>query len=243
MCSTLVDFADGDHVMWCPEIEHKYCHQVNSCWCHHVETFSALLTLCEGNPPVTGEFPSQRPVMRNFDVCIDLHLNKRLSKQLRRRWFETPTSSLWRHCSMNRIIWMPWWRNQMEAFSALLPRFAQGIHRSPVNSPHKGQWRGALMFSLIYARINGWVNNREAGDLRHPRAHYDVTVMRFRVDFRTSSLVKMFHVRWHAHSRAMVSRRVVICRLMSFSQDILKADIYFKNDIYNIGTYSKVTFL
>ena len=46
-----------------------------------------------------------------------------------------------------------------------------------LNSPHKGQWRGALMFSLIWARINGWVNNGEAGDLRRHRAHYDVTVM------------------------------------------------------------------
>ena len=49
--------------------------------------------------------------------------------------------------------------------------------RSPVNSPHKGQWRGALVFSLICTRINGWVNNVEAGDLRRHRAHYDVTVM------------------------------------------------------------------
>ena len=55
--------------------------------------------------------------------------------------------------------------------------FMRGIHRSPVNSPHKGQWRGALMFSLICAWINGWVNNREAGDLRRHRAHYDVIVM------------------------------------------------------------------
>ena len=55
--------------------------------------------------------------------------------------------------------------------------FVRGIHRSPVNSPHKGQWRGALMFSLICVWINGWVNNREAGDLRRYRAHYDVTVM------------------------------------------------------------------
>ena len=42
---------------------------------------------------------------------------------------------------------------------------------------HKGQWRGALMFPLIYAWINGWVNNREAGDWRRHRGHYDVTVM------------------------------------------------------------------
>ena len=55
--------------------------------------------------------------------------------------------------------------------------FVWGIHRSPVNSPHKGQWRGALMFSLICVWINGWVNNREAGDLRCYQAHYDVTVM------------------------------------------------------------------
>ena len=55
--------------------------------------------------------------------------------------------------------------------------FVRGIHRSPVNSSHKGQWRGALMFSLISARINGWVNNREAGDLRCIRPHNDVTIM------------------------------------------------------------------
>ena len=57
--------------------------------------------------------------------------------------------------------------------------FVWGIHRSPVNSPHKGQWRGALMFSLIGVWINGWVNNGEAGDLRRYRAHDDVIVMEF----------------------------------------------------------------
>ena len=55
--------------------------------------------------------------------------------------------------------------------------FVREIHRSPVNFPHKGQWRRALMFTLICARINGWVNNREVGDLRRYRAHYDVIVM------------------------------------------------------------------
>ena len=57
--------------------------------------------------------------------------------------------------------------------------FVWGIHRSSVNSPHKGQWRRALMFSLICVGINGWVNNREAGDLRCHHAHYDITVMCF----------------------------------------------------------------
>ena len=53
--------------------------------------------------------------------------------------------------------------------------FVRGIHRSPVNSPQKGQWRGALMFFFICVWINGWVNNHEAGDLRRHRAHYDVS--------------------------------------------------------------------
>ena len=59
--------------------------------------------------------------------------------------------------------------------------FVRKIHRSPVNFPHKGQWRGALMFSLIYAWINDWANNREAGDLRRQHGHYDVIVMMIKV--------------------------------------------------------------
>ena len=55
--------------------------------------------------------------------------------------------------------------------------FVRGIHRSPVTSPHKGHLRGAFMFYLICAWINGWVNNRETGNLRRHHAHYDVTVM------------------------------------------------------------------
>ena len=68
------------------------------------------------------------------------------------------------------------WRHQMETFSVLLA-ICTGIHRSPVNSPHKGQWRGTLMFSLICVWINGWVNNRDDGDLRRYGVRYDVTVM------------------------------------------------------------------
>ena len=54
--------------------------------------------------------------------------------------------------------------------------FVRGIHRSPVNSPHKGQWRVTLMFSLICAWTNGWAYTRDAGDLIRHRAHNDVTV-------------------------------------------------------------------
>ena len=56
--------------------------------------------------------------------------------------------------------------------------FVRGIHRSPVNSPNKGQWRGALIFSLVSTETIGWVSNRDAGDLRRHRAHYEVIVMR-----------------------------------------------------------------
>ena len=62
-----------------------------SWWRHPMETFSVLLAICVGNSPVTGEFPTQRPVTRIFDVFFDLRLNKRLSKQSGGWWFETPS--------------------------------------------------------------------------------------------------------------------------------------------------------
>ena len=69
-----------------------------------------------------------------------------------------------------------WWGHQMETFSALLAICA-GNSPVPMNSPHKGQWRGVLMFSLICVWTNDWVNNREVGDVRRHRVHYDVIVM------------------------------------------------------------------
>ena len=86
-------------------------------------------------------------------------------------------------CVEYSSIWLcPW--NSLYMYDVIkwkkFPRywpFVRGIHRSPVNSPHNGQWRGALMFSLMCAWINGWVNNRENGNLRRHHAHYDVMVM------------------------------------------------------------------
>ena len=60
---------------------------------------SALLSISAGNSPVTGEFPTQRPVTRNFDVFFDLRLNKRFSKQSSGWWFATPLCPLWRRCN------------------------------------------------------------------------------------------------------------------------------------------------
>ena len=105
----------GTYVLWCLHgLRHLSVHSsgrvvyitilemVQHCctrWRHQMEIFSASLALCEGFSPVIGEFPSQRPVARSFDVFCDLRLNKRLSKQSGGRWYETPLGSLWRHCN------------------------------------------------------------------------------------------------------------------------------------------------
>ena len=70
---------------------------IRALWRHQMETFSALLAICAGNSPVPGEFPTQRPVTRRFDVFFDLRLNKRLSKQSWGWWLETLSRPLWRH--------------------------------------------------------------------------------------------------------------------------------------------------
>ena len=75
-----------------------------------METFSALLARCAGNSPVTGEFPSQRALTRNYDAFFELRLNKWLIC----RWLDTPSRSLWRHCNVSLCyaeMEMSFWRN------------------------------------------------------------------------------------------------------------------------------------
>ena len=74
-----------------------------------------------------------------------------------------------------KMLWQKWRNKTLQ--SVLHGDVIKWRYWSPVNSPHKGQWRRALMFSLICAWIDGWVNNGEAGDLRRHHAHYDVIVM------------------------------------------------------------------
>ena len=69
-----------------------------------METSSALLVICAGNSPVPGECPTKRPVTRSIDVYFDLRLNKRLSKQSRGWWFETPLHPLWRHRNVKLVL-------------------------------------------------------------------------------------------------------------------------------------------
>ena len=96
--------SDGfGHLVWFE------CDTVEACawWRHQMETFSALLAICTVNSSIPGEFPTQRPVTRSFDVYFDLRPNKRLSKQSWGWWFETPSRPLWRHRNgkMLRFRW------------------------------------------------------------------------------------------------------------------------------------------
>ena len=126
-------------------------------WWHHTLDIAGLLwgkTACRW----PDESPQKGPVMWSF--CWFALLNKWWTFW----WRETP----WGSCAVTVICWQPHdsthshddvikWRH----FPRCWP-FVRGIHRSPVNSLHKGQWRGTLMFSLICVWINGWVNNRDA---------------------------------------------------------------------------------
>ena len=75
-----------------------------SWWRHQMEIFSGLLAICVGKSPIPGEFPTQRPVTRSFNVFFDLRPNKRLSKQLWSWWFETPSCPLLRHCNVMPLL-------------------------------------------------------------------------------------------------------------------------------------------
>ena len=92
-------------------------------------------------------------------------------------------------------------------------------------APHKGQWRGVLMFSLICTWITDWVNNRDAGDLRRHRAHHDVIVMSdpcefpcvsrymaksWRYSHRKLRIVRFLFVTWRNHYAPKHEERVVI---------------------------------
>ena len=93
----LVSFRTGIHAGNCWNNEFSIFH-TTPWWRHQIETFSALLAIYAENSPVTGKFPSQKPVTRSFDIFIDLRLNKPLSKQSWGWWFETLSRPLWRHC-------------------------------------------------------------------------------------------------------------------------------------------------
>ena len=75
--------------------------KTDSWWRYEMETVSALVSLFEENPPVTGGIPSQRASSTGFDIFFGVSRNKRLNKQSSRQWFQTPWSPLWRHRNFN----------------------------------------------------------------------------------------------------------------------------------------------
>ena len=147
-------------------------------------------TVCVNKLTITDSDNGQSPDRRQAIIWTNavILFIRTLGTNLREIWSETQTfsfkimnlkmpSSKWQKICLGLNLLLhtiSWWRHQMETCSALL---ALCVGNSPIigEFPSQSQWRGALMFSLICAWINGWVNNRKAGDLR--RAHYDVTVM------------------------------------------------------------------
>ena len=127
-------------------------------WC--LDLFSHIRYGCSAGFDVVVSLPSASGVIHEI-YGLNQHVHQtRITR-------EPYVTFLWCHDDVIK------WRH----FPRYWP-FVRGIHRSSVNSPHKGQWRRALMFSLTCVWINGWVNNREAGDLRRHRVHYDVALMR-----------------------------------------------------------------
>ena len=130
----------------------------NTIWILWLSVSLALFTFCWLTPPLITQSVTTLTVAVKW-ACEKWYLTRSTSKFI---------AVLFRHDDV--IKW--------EHFPCHWP-FVRGIHRSPANSPHKGQWREALMFSLI--SINVWVNNREAGDWRRHHAHYNVTVMKIAI--------------------------------------------------------------
>ena len=129
-------------------------------WITHDDVIKWKLSLCVGNSPVAGEFPSQRPVTRSFDVFFDLRLNKRLSKQSWSWWFETPSRSSWGHCNGMIMSWHG------------------GIFRmtGPTDDvwiliTHKWPSMPSLLFPVILALTSCSTNTRAAGDLKRHHAN------------------------------------------------------------------------
>ena len=170
-----------------------------------------LLALCDWNPPV--------PVARTFGVFFDMCLNKRLSKQSRRRWFDTPTRSLWRHCD-EKFEWrehvISLTDNNLVSRDALM---GQGMMTSLNGNifrvtgplcgeftfhrwiPHTKASDAELWCFLWFAPwINGWVNNREAGDLIRHRAHYDVIVIGQKLLLTSAKCIDVYSHVWKPNS-------------------------------------------
>ena len=170
-------------------------------WCPNAMKTSAGCTFLEKNPNILRPRQNGRYFADEIFKFTSLYQNCFDSDftEISQHWFRYPAlnhhqnqPTLLTHLCRTRP--QSWWRHQMEHFSALLA-FCAG--NSPVTGefPIKGKWRGALMFSLICTWTNGWVNNRDAGDLRWNPAHYDVTVISWRSCVLEVHVISIFDLR------------------------------------------------
>ena len=134
--------------------------------------------------PGTSEFICRFIKYLHYDIRVNFTTNTHVVYRIRHGSFEDYQHAMRTHLAKVKVGLV----NRLEKFgnrddvikSKHFPRywpFVRGIHRSPVDSPHKDHARGALLFSLICDWTNGWTNNRDAGDWRRHLAHYDVILM------------------------------------------------------------------
>ena len=192
---------------------------------------SALLTLCEWNPRIflKGKF-WEALVLSLFWARAIWWANSRVAFDARLIWHRRHA---WQWSSKSAGAGRPghWPYNddviKWKHFPCHWP-FVRGIHRSPVNSPHKGQWSGALIFFLICAWINGWVNNGEAGDLRRHRTHYNVTVLYgWERQFKGTSLISYMSLWAHTHLSYWIDLRQHEDAFTFFISQHLAALVFF----------------
>ena len=127
-------------------------------WHHRMGTFPALLALCAGNSPVTGEFPAQRSVTWSFDIFFDLRLNKRLRKQSWGWRFETPLRSSWRHCNagvpLRWLLGLLWGHHDDRRYTE-----RRHIAREYVHNHSSDQWLPVNASFLSAAYMRQWIGS------------------------------------------------------------------------------------
>ena len=126
-----------------------------------METFSALLVRCEGNSPVTGEFPSQRPVARSFDVFFHLRLNRRLNKQSWGGWFETPSpirTQFWYIYSICSQCWIMS-LSLLQRSYVFLVHYSDAIMMSAMSTQ-------ITSLTIVYSTIHSGVDQKKTSKLR-----------------------------------------------------------------------------
>ena len=183
---------------------------------HHYETETNLNEICKKG----ADAFYKKKITKNFTFKLS-YFAKSLVKctipWAKMSWYQRQCYA----CILS-ILWHMMTSSNGNIFCVTDP-FVWGIYQWLVNSQHKSKWCGALMFSLICASINGWVNNRRHGDLRRQLAHYDVTIMRHGHKVCKFELSKICFLKsnWHhSHQNSTLGSTLKICVFRYSSQRI-----------------------